>query len=107
MFKILIYIPLFFLGVGISYFYFTNMVKNLSTESITKSQIIKGMILRLPVPVIGFFLAGFIAGIGGILSLFVGFTVFQIYFLVKAGSKLKLEIEKDNENLESKDNNKK
>ena len=107
MFKILLYIPLFFLGIGISYFYFTNMIKNLSTDSISKSQIFKGMILRLPVPVIGFFIAGFIAGIGGILSLFVGFTVFQIYFLAKTGSKLKMEIEKDNGNLENQDNNEK
>jgi flagellar biosynthesis component FlhA len=83
------------------------MLKSLNIENVSKGQLIKSMLIRLPIPVVAFFLAGFVAGVGGILSLFAGFLVFQIYYLIKIGSKLKEEIEKEAEELEKNKNKEK
>jgi len=107
MIKILVYLLLFFAGLGVGYVYFTNMIKNLDIENVSKGKLIKSMLFRLPIPVIAFFLAGFVAGVSGILSLFAGFSVFQIYYLIKVGGKLKEEIEKEAENLENNNNKEK
>jgi hypothetical protein len=106
MIKILIYLLLFGSGLAVGYVYFTNMIRNLDIENVSKGQLIKSMLFRLPIPVIAFFLAGFIAGVWGILALFAGFSVFQIYYLIKVGGRLKEEIEKEAQNLEQNDKNK-
>jgi len=102
----ILYIPLFFLGIVISYLYFSHMIRSLQIENVSKSKVIKSLFFRLPIPVIGFLIAGFLGKIWGILSLFAGFTVYQVYFLVKVGKRLKEEVEKEAESLENLEGNK-
>ncbi len=95
----IIYIPLFFAGILVSHLYFSHMIKSLQVENITKAKLVKSLLFRLPIPIIAFLIAGLLGKIIGILSLFAGFTVYQIHFLVKTGKKLKEEVEKEAENL--------
>ena len=101
MIKVLIYLFLFGVGMVVGNYYFNNMMKNFDINNISKGQVIKSMLLRLPLPVIAFFFAGFVGGVWGILSLFAGFSIFQIYYFIKMGGKLKEELEKEVEELEN------
>lgn len=97
----IIYIPLFIAGLIFAYFYFLHMLRSLQVEKVTTGKLIKSLFIRLPIPIIGLLIAGFLGKIWGILSFFAGFTVYQIYFLVKIGKRLKEEVEEEAKNLES------
>ncbi len=92
--KILLFFPMFLLGITAGFFYFTHMWKSINIYGAEKNKVLKSMLIRLPIPIIAV-LTGSLAGIGGIISVLVGFTTFQIFFLVKTGKKLKDEIEKE------------
>ncbi|NPA12967.1 MAG: ATP synthase subunit I [Aquificae bacterium] len=96
--EVLFYFPLFILGVVAGFFYFTHLYKSVSNFGADKGKVLKSMIIRLPIPIVAV-LIGSLAGIGGILSVLFGFTAFQIYFLVKVGTKLKREVEEEAERL--------
>jgi len=98
--KILVYIPLFFIGFIAGILYFSHMWKSIHTFGTDKSKVFLSMILRVPIPIIASFIGYFIAGLNGILSVLAGFTVFQIIFLIKKGKDLKNQVEKEfsNEN---------
>ncbi|ACO04647.1 MAG TPA: ATP synthase subunit I [Persephonella sp.] len=98
--KILLYFPLFILGIVAGFFYFSHMWKSINIYGAEKNKILKSMLIRLPIPIVAV-LIGSIAGIGGIISVLVGFTTFQIYFLVKTGKRLKEEIEREAEESEN------
>ncbi len=103
---ILIYILLFFLGFIGGVFYFWHMWKSIGSYGADKSKILMSMIFRAPIP-IAFALIGYLVGkFEGIISVLIGFTIFQIIFLVKKGSQLKRELEeeaKKEDNFEEKD----
>lgn len=101
-----IYIPLFIAGLVFAYFYFLHMIRSLQIEKVSTGKLIKSLFIRLPIPIIGLLIAGFLGKIWGILSFFAGFTVYQIYFLVKVGKNLKEEVEKEAEELENLEENK-
>ena len=101
-----IYIPLFIAGLVFAYFYFLHMIRSLQIEKVSTGKLIKSLFIRLPIPIIGLLIAGFFGKIWGILSFFAGFTVYQIYFLVKVGKNLKEEVEKEAEELENLEENK-
>ncbi len=94
--KVLFYFPLFILGLLAGFFYFTHLFKSVNMYGTEKGKVLRSMFLRLPIPIIAA-LIGSVAGIGGIVSVLVGFTTFQIYFLVKVGTKLKKEVEEEAE----------
>lgn len=103
---ILIYIPLFILGFLSGVIYFWHMWKSIGTYGAEKSKVLMSMVIRLPFP-IGAALIGYMfAKFGGIIAVLVGFTMFQIIFLVKKGQTLKKELEEElkrEENNEKKD----
>ncbi len=92
--KVFIYIPLFFLGVVAGFFYFYHMWKSLVEYGANRKRLLFSMLFRLPFPLIAV-LIGSLAGIGGIVSVLLGFTTFQTIFLIKRGSKLKREVEEE------------
>ncbi len=92
---ILIYILLFFLGFISGVFYFWHMWKSIGSYGADKSKILMSMIFRAPIP-IGFALIGYLIGkFEGTIAVLIGFTTFQIIFLVKKGSQLKKELEEE------------
>jgi fatty acid desaturase len=91
--KVLLYFPLFILGLIAGFFYFSHLWKSINIFGTEKNKILMSMLIRLPIPIAAVLVAAFIAGVGGIISVLVGFTVFQIVFLVKMGIKLKKEVE--------------
>jgi len=95
---VIFYFPLFLLGVLAGFLYFTHLFKSITAFGVDKGKVMRSMIIRLPIPIIATLLGG-LAGIGGIISVLAGFTVFQIYFLVKVGSQLKKEVEEEAEKL--------
>ncbi len=101
--KVLFYFPLFVLGIIAGFFYFTHLFKSVSSFGTDKGKVLRSMMIRLPIPVVAVLL-GSLAGIGGIISVLVGFTVFQIYFLVKVGTQLKKEVEEEAERLSQEEN---
>ncbi len=105
--KVLWYFPLFLLGLGAGFFYFSHLWKSVNIFGPNKGKIIKSMIVRLPVPIIAVLFSAYVAGVGGIISVLVGFTVFQIVFLTKMGIKLKKEVEEEAKKLENQENLKK
>jgi len=94
--EILFYFPLFILGVIAGFFYFTHLLKSVNAFGTDKGRVMRSMLIRLPIPIVAV-LVGSLAGIGGIISVLLGFTAFQIYFLVKVGSQLKKEVEEEAE----------
>ena len=92
--KLLIYIPLYFLGVVAGFFYFYHMWKSLVEYGANKKRLVFSMLFRLPFPIVAVLL-GSLAGIGGIVAVLLGFTTFQTIFLIKRGSKLKKEVEQE------------
>jgi len=102
---ILLYTLFFIIGLIAGGFYFTHLWKSVSAYKSDKTKIIFSSFIRFPVPLIAVFVAGFLAGIGGILSVIFGFTVFQFVYLIKKGSQLKKEIEEYAKSLESQENN--
>ncbi|WP_029522531.1 ATP synthase subunit I [Persephonella sp. KM09-Lau-8] len=102
--EVLFYFPLFILGLVAGFFYFTHLFKSINNFGTDKGKVLRSMIIRLPIPVIAV-LIGSLAGIGGIISVMVGFTTFQIYFLVKVGTQLKKEVEEEAERLSQEENN--
>ncbi|NPA53419.1 MAG: ATP synthase subunit I [Aquificae bacterium] len=91
--KILLYFPLFILGVIAGFFYFSHLWKSINIYGTEKNKILLSMIIRLPIPVGAVLIGGFLAGIGGIISVLIGFTLFQVVFLVNIAKKLKKEVE--------------
>ncbi len=96
--KVLFYFPLFILGIIAGFFYFTHLFKSVNMYGTNKGKVLRSMFLRLPIPIIAA-LIGSVAGVGGIVSVLLGFTAFQIYFLVKVGTKLKKEVEEEAEKI--------
>ncbi|WP_456400873.1 ATP synthase subunit I [Persephonella sp.] len=94
--KVLFYFPLFLLGLISGFFYFSHMWKSINIYGTEKNKVLKSMLIRLPIPILSVLL-GSLAGVGGIISVLLGFTVYQIFFLVKTGKRLKEEIEKEAE----------
>ncbi|NPA57815.1 MAG: ATP synthase subunit I [Aquificae bacterium] len=92
--KVVFYFPLFLLGMAVGFIYFTHLFKSINTFGTDKGKVLRSMLIRLPLPIIAVLL-GSLAGIGGIISVIAGFTVFQIYFLVKVGTQLKREVEEE------------
>ncbi len=92
--KLVIYIPLFFLGFIAGFFYFYHMWKSLVEYGANRKRLMFSMFFRLPFPLVAVLL-GSLAGIGGIVSVLLGFTVFQTIFLIKRGIKLKREVEEE------------
>ncbi|WP_457626329.1 N-ATPase subunit AtpR [Persephonella sp.] len=92
----LFYFPLFILGVIAGFFYFTHLFKSVNAFGTDKGKVMRSMLIRLPIPIAAA-LIGSLAGVGGIISVLIGFTVFQIYFLVKVGTRLKKEVEEEAE----------
>lgn len=101
---ILFYILFFFVGLAAGGFYFTHLWKSINTYKSNKGRIIFSSFIRFPIPLLAVFVAGLFAGIGGILSVIFGFTVFQFIYLVKKGSQLKKEIEEYAKSQESNKN---
>ncbi len=99
--KVLLYFPLFILGVVAGFFYFSHLWKSVNIFGTDKGKILMSMVIRLPIPIVSVLIAAFVAGVGGIVSVLLGFTVFQIVFLVKMGSKLKKEIDEEAENTQN------
>ncbi|WP_456383858.1 ATP synthase subunit I [Persephonella sp.] len=96
--EVIFYFPLFLLGVAAGFLYFTHLFKSINAFGADKGKVMRSMLIRLPIPIIATLL-GSLAGIGGIISVLAGFTVFQIYFLVKIGSQLKKEVEEEAEKM--------
>ena len=92
--KLIIYIPLYFLGLIAGFFYFYHMWKSLVEYGTNKKRLMFSMLFRLPFPIIAVLL-GSLAGIGGIIAVLLGFTTFQTIFLIKRGTKLKKEVEEE------------
>ncbi|WP_457639992.1 ATP synthase subunit I [Persephonella sp.] len=101
--EVIFYFPLFLLGLLSGFLYFTHLFKSVNNFGTDKGKVMKSMLIRLPVPIIAVLL-GSLAGIGGIISVLVGFTVFQVYFLVKVGAQLKKEVEEEAERLSQQEN---
>ncbi len=97
--KALLYFPLFLIGLAAGFFYFSHLWKSVNIFGPEKGKILKSMIVRLPVPIVAVLLSAYIAGVGGIISVLLGFTTFQIVFLTKMGLKLKKEVEEEAEKL--------
>ena len=91
--KVLLYFPLFLVGIAAGFFYFSHLWKSINIFGTEKNKILMSMLIRLPIPIGAVLFAAFVAGVGGIISVLVGFTIFQIVFLVKMGIKLKKEVE--------------
>jgi len=96
--KVLFYFPLFILGLVAGFLYFTHLFKSVNMYGTEKGKVLRSMFLRLPIPIAAA-LIGSLAGVGGIVSVLLGFTAFQIYFLVKVGTKLKKEVEEEAERM--------
>jgi hypothetical protein len=103
---IIIYTGLFILGFIAGLIYFWHMWKSISTYGANKSKILSSMIFRAPVVIAAALLGYMVAKFEGIIAVLIGFTTFQIIFLVKKGSQLKKELEEEalkEENLEKTD----
>ncbi|RMA97061.1 ATP synthase subunit I [Hydrogenothermus marinus] len=98
--KILIYGFLFILGLLAGFFYFTNLWKSVNQHKENKSKLIFSSFLRFPIPIIAAIIGGFLAGVVGIIIVIFGFSVFQIFYLVKKGSQLKKDLEEYAKTLE-------
>ncbi|MCX7759693.1 MAG: ATP synthase subunit I [Hydrogenothermaceae bacterium] len=93
--NLIIYIPLFILGFISGVIYFWHMWKSIGVYGTEKSKVLMSMIVRLPFP-IGAALIGYVLGkFEGIIAVLIGFTTFQIIFLVKKGQALKKELEEE------------
>lgn len=80
------------------------MWKSIGSYGTQKSKVLLSMVVRLPFP-IGAALLGYLLGkFEGIIAVLVGFTTFQVMFLVKKGQALKKEME---EEIKSKNEDKK
>jgi len=103
---IIIYTGLFILGFIAGLIYFWHMWKSIGTYGANKSKILSSMIFRAPVVIAAALLGYVVAKFEGIIAVLIGFTTFQIIFLVKKGSQLKKELEEEalkEENLEKTD----
>ncbi len=94
--KLIFYIPLFFLGVVAGFFYFYHMWKSIVNYGTQKSKLFSSMFVRLIFPIAAVLL-GSLAGIGGIISVLLGFTTFQLVFLIRKGTQLKKQVEEEAE----------
>lgn len=92
---ILIYIPLLILGFLAGIVYFWHMWKSIDSYGAQKSKILMSMVFRLPIPIGAALLGYVVARFEGIIAVLVGFTAFQIIFLVKKGQALKREMEEE------------
>ncbi|RMD45634.1 MAG: ATP synthase subunit I [Aquificota bacterium] len=101
----LYYILFFIIGIGAGAFYFQNLWKSISQHKTDKGKLIFSSFLRFPVPIIAAILGGFFAGVGGIIAVIAGFSVFQIYYLIKKGSQLKKDLEEYAKQLEEENKN--
>jgi hypothetical protein len=77
------------------------MWKSIGTYGSEKNKILMSMIFRVPIP-IGSALLGYMIGkFEGVIAVLIGFTTFQIIFLIKKGQQLKKQLE---EEVEKEDN---
>jgi len=102
---IIIYTVLFILGFIAGLIYFWHMWRSIGIYGANKSKILSSMIFRAPVVIAAALLGYMIGKFEGIIAVLIGFTTFQIIFLVKKGSQLKKELEEalKEENLEKTD----
>lgn len=92
---LLIYIPLFILGFLSGVVYFWHMWRSIGIYKAKGSKVLMSMIVRLPFPIGAALIGYMVAKFGGIVAVLVGFTTFQIIFLVKKGQTLKKELEEE------------
>ena len=100
--SIIIYVGLFVLGFIAGFFYFYHMWKSIAAYGASKSKILSSMVFRAPIVIISALIGYFLAKFEGIIAVLVGFTAFQIIFLVKKAGQLKKELDDyiKEENLE-------
>ncbi|MGB9766152.1 MAG: ATP synthase subunit I [Sulfurihydrogenibium sp.] len=90
-----LYPLLFILGFVSGVLYFWHMWKSVGTYGAEKNKILMSMVFRVPFP-IGAALLGYIIGkFEGVIAVLLGFTTFQVIFLVKKGQQLKKQLEED------------
>ena len=99
---VIVYFSLFILGFIAGFFYFYHMWKSIGTYGAKKSKILLIMIFRAPIVIISALIGYFLAKFEGIIVVLIGFTTFQIIFLIKKGSQLKKELDEyiKEENIE-------
>lgn len=90
----LLYTFLFILGFLSGVVYFWHMWKSIGMYS-AKGKIMASMVIRLPFPIVAALVGYLLAKFEGIIAVLVGFTTFQVIFLVKKGSSLKRELEEE------------
>lgn len=103
---ILLYIPLFILGFLAGLFYFWHMWKSIDSYGAQKVKILMSMVVRAPFPIGAALLGYVVAKFEGIVAVLLGFTTFQVIFLIKKGQNLKKEMEEElskEANIEKKD----
>lgn len=92
---VLLYPFLFILGFLSGLVYFWHMWKSIGSYGTEKSKVLMSMVVRLPFPIVASFVGYLIGKFEGIIAVLVGFTIFQIIFLVKKGKALKRELEEE------------
>ena len=90
---ILLYVLFFFVGILTGWFYFSHLWNSINQNQTDKGKIIFSSFIRFPVPILAAILAGYFAGIIGIIVFIFGFSVFQFIYLIKKGSQLKRDLE--------------
>jgi len=102
---LLIYIFLVFLGALSGAFYFRNLWRSVSEHKTNKGRLIFSSFLRFPVPLVSAIIGGFLAGVGGIIAVIAGFSIFQVIYLIKKGSQLKQDLEEYAKQLKEENKN--
>ncbi|MCX7738699.1 MAG: ATP synthase subunit I [Hydrogenothermaceae bacterium] len=92
---VLLYPFLFILGFLSGLVYFWHMWKSIGNYGTKKSKVLMSMVVRLPFPIVASLVGYLIGKFEGIIAVLVGFTTFQIIFLVKKGKALKRELEEE------------
>ncbi|WP_245596369.1 ATP synthase subunit I [Sulfurihydrogenibium subterraneum] len=92
---ILIYIPLFILGFISGILYFWHMWKSIGTYGAAKNKILMSMVFRVPIPIGAALVSYLIGKFEGVIAVLIGFTAFQVIFLVKKGKQLKKQLEEE------------
>ncbi|EDP74420.1 hypothetical protein HG1285_12157 [Hydrogenivirga sp. 128-5-R1-1] len=103
--KAFLYLTFFLLGIGVGIIYFNNLWKSVNAYKSDKSKIIFSSFLRFPLPIIAAIIAGLFSGIAGIIAVILGFSIAQVYYLVKRGSQLKQDLEEYAKQLEEENKN--
>ena len=93
--ELLLYFPLFIIGMIAGFFYYAHMWKSIHNYGTSKHKLMCSMIFRLPFPLIAVAIGWYTAHFGGIIAVIVGFSVFQVFFLMKKGAQLRKEVEEE------------